>query len=659
MKQTELLKKINLDEGELLELIDQCCNERDHAIKVKQTRVKDWQENEDLYYLRKQPVLPNMSNYLLPIMPGFIDTLLSKTDDIPMLSFSPQETADINNAKKAEKAWEFDSSPDRGDWAFKDILTKKMNSIYGRSMSYIYATKVGGVYLHHYELVDIYDSLIDPSAGGVDEEKADYIGIDNIVRSEYSFDNKKIYIEENVKKIFEGISRDTIVENSGENQEKLNRRESLGVDSSQYLKSEKTTEFTLLCTTYKGNRYYVLFSHKDKIPVRVEKLVDMFPIINPYTGKPYWPFATWAIYPDPFEFYSPSPADRLRDIIKSQSVLINQEIDNRNYQNYGMIGYDTSVIKNPALITPRPRGLVPMDLKGKRADNAIFQFRYNLFSNTESLFNVLGNINAKESGITPEAQGMSDKDKKVGVYEGDVASVADRMGLLNKSYKRYYEKLGKLWLNNLISNYTNKTAITIFGEDAISSVELKRKDVNEFSKLGVIIKSGSVEAKAKEMLNQSISKVIAEGINFDFVNKKETYKIILETAGASKEQIEKIMDVSGNGHADSIISASQDNQNIISGKGATPNKSANNIHLNHHLKFIDENREYLSDEQLDALYEHIKLEIPISIKNFAFQAKMLQITNQPNINQNENTLPNGESVEQIPENAGLNNQVNN
>ena len=86
-------------------IVYQARQEYEAGLDFKQKRLERWQRVEDLYFRRPRPALKGRINIPLPVMTGFVETLLSKIDDPPVINFNPTEEADIKKSKKINAAW--------------------------------------------------------------------------------------------------------------------------------------------------------------------------------------------------------------------------------------------------------------------------------------------------------------------------------------------------------------------------------------------------------------------------------------------------------------------------------------------------------------------------------------------------------------------------
>lgn len=604
-------------------LLKQALKEYDLAVRYRSPRVQtSWYKNEDLYFQRKKKEIQGRHNILLGEMQGFVDTLVSKVDDPPQIQFLPCKEADTRKAEKVSKAWEIDSGATKGDWGFKDLLGKKQASLYGRAV-YKYYAESDPEYRSVLDLVDVYDFLIDPLAGGEDVEKAKYLGHDNIFRSIYDLEGDKRYGQKQLTIIKLGIGRDKQQDIDNQNKEKQNRASIFGFTPDKY-QSEAMLKLVEWYTTYEGKRYLVVFDRISRNWLRVEQLKDVFETKEYANGDPLWPIDSWATNPDMFEFWTPSPADQVREIIQAKSLLISQAFDNRQYNNFGMKAYDVKMFPNPALLEPRWAGLVPVNpsLVGKSIQDGIYEFRYPSLGDTSTLYDILEAEKGKNSGITPGTQGLAESDKKVGVMENELAQSADRMGLFNKSYARFWVKMGKRYLNGLKEHLGEKMAIKMMGQTGIEWDHLVKEDLNTDFDINIIGLNAELinDARAKK---QKIDILLGERNN-PVINPKTLEEKILEIAGLEKEEIQDLFDVQNEYNKQVILQAAEESEKLVK-EDVTPNRDADTGHVRKHLDYLKNN--HVEADVYARFMGHVTQEVDIARKNmvekmFMAKAKM-------------------------------------
>src|SRR5688572_4990679 len=187
------------------QIVAQCRREYEAGIGYRQGRVKDWQANEDLYYGRVKKQLKNRFNVPMPVMSGFVDTLMSKIDEAPLVKFKPAEEADYRATKKVQSLWDTTSRSEDNDFASKDLDIKKMACFYGRGISKVYGESDPSFKFNMF-VTDPYDFYVDPVGGG-NLENARYMGEDNIFRSKSMLiagANSGLYDKKNVMLLVNG-----------------------------------------------------------------------------------------------------------------------------------------------------------------------------------------------------------------------------------------------------------------------------------------------------------------------------------------------------------------------------------------------------------------------------------------------------------------------
>lgn len=640
-------------------ILSQALKEYDKALKYRAQRIKSWHKNEDLYLQRKKASIQGRHNILLGEMQGFIDSLLSKIDDAPTIKFTPTDEADIRKAEKVSNAWEKDSSVNFGDWGYKDLLGKKQCGLYGRAIYKFYAES-DPKYKANLVLVDVYDFLVDPLAGGEDLEKAKYLGHDNIFKSIYDLENDSRYDKKQVLMAKLGLSRDEDKKDDNSQSEKSNRASILGLTPDKF-QSEETLKLCEWYTTYKGTRYLIVFDHNSKKWLRCEKLKDIFKTKEYSNGDPLWPVGSWATNPDMFEFWTPSPADQVRETIEAKSILISQAFDNRMYNNFGMKAYDLNMFPNPALLEPRWGGLVPVSGRetGKSVQEGIYEFKYPALGDTKTLYDILDTEKSKNSGITPATQGMAESNKRVGVMEGEMAMAADRMGLFNKSYARFWIQMGKRYLNGLKEHLNEELAVRMIGGKGISWTKLIKKDLD--AEFDIEISGTNAELATDARLTKQKLVTLEAQMKNPKLNATALSRKILEIAGFEPNEISELLDTENMANREVSLMAAEESQKMLK-EDVEPNRSADTAHIKKHLDFIRSNE--LKPEIHARILAHMKAEIPYARNNMVEELMFkkaamgaMQEMGQSNLGE-PGTLPNmgqlPDSNLQAPDNVGAN-----
>lgn len=545
-------------------IVRQCKSEYDHGIEYRQGRVKDWQGTEDLYYGRVKKTLKGRFNIPVPIMSGFIDTLHSKIDDSPIIRFRPSEEADFRVTKKTQALYDRISTSEDSDLDSKDIDVKKLAIFSGRGTYKVYgesdpefAFKTGPV--------DHYDFFADPRRG--DLEDARFVGEDNVFKSKSQLirgARSERYDKRSVAMLINGMVPNTIKDNQDRYRNKENRLFALGLTgSTNHFFGEGMERFIEQGTIWEGERYYVLWNYGTNIAIKCCPLKEVF-------KSNLWWYTSWATHRDPFNFWSKAPADDMRPIAETIKVLANQELDNRQKKNWGQRAYDPEIFPNGAELEWRPNGLVAVKLGSSKVtpiSNGIYEFKTPDLEGTIDLVNWLDNMAGQKSGVTAAAQGQTE-DVKVGIYQGNLQQVADRLGLYNKSYVKCHAAIGRRFVWACHEHLNKKEAVKLIGENGVEWDYLIGKEVNP--KVDIIVESSSAEMQLNEAKKSKRSSAIA-AINTNpelakSVNKKWMLEQVLLNGDFDDEEVRIALDTETNGSREVMARASEAIQEIIKNK---------------------------------------------------------------------------------------------
>ena len=468
-------------------IISQALNEVAFARNYKQSKTGNWKLNEDLYYGRKAKSIESRANVDLGQMASFVHTILSKVDNPLVFKFTKRKESQVDRVNKLNALRTSDA--DRDNWDIKDIAGKKQGVIYGRAIYSYYAESENG-YVPHLDNIDVYDFLIDPSAGGLDIEKARYLGDYGVVLSRDDIkDGVKsgTFLKTESQRLLDGSGNNT--ESNQEKTNKLNRITATGIASTEKEMQDKDKfKFWRWGTTYGGKRYFLLLCEDGANAIEVVELKDKF-------KSDLWWYWSWASFIDLTEFWTPSYCDYVREIFMAQAVSINQMLDNGEQITKPQTVVNVTAIENLAELKYRRDGVIKV--KGAFDINKAFQRVEVPSINTPiQVFTTLESIQEKASGVTAAAQGVSENksSSKVAIYQGNEAAVADRFGLLNKSYSFGYKRFALLYLNGIDEHLVKKQAIDILGPDGINVTMVSRRDIfRKDDKFGIMVEASNAE----------------------------------------------------------------------------------------------------------------------------------------------------------------------
>lgn len=599
------MAKTDVKESVVKDLVTKALTEISTSRLHKQKRVKHWQKNEDMYYGKKVFTDTARANVDIGKMQGYVHTFMSKIDNPLTFKFKKRKEADLKSVKKVNALKDQDSNDD--DWNIKDIVGKKQMAMYGRAVFAYFASSVDGEYKPNLEPVDVYDFLIDPKAGGLDIEKARFMGRFNVTLDRTQIEagiDKGYYIKKAAKELLKSGGQSTSAIGQTENTNKQNRETIEGGVSKESTTSPDDDEFYFWewFTTYKGDRYYMLMTDAG-LCIRAEKLETMFPKTTKFPHGP-WPFWTYAAYPDLTEFWTPGPCDVVREIFTAQGLSINQMIDLAELIIDPMKVVNISKLVNKAHLKTRPGGVI--ETKDNTRVEDILQFvKFADIQTPKILYDTLDAISQSESGVTGGMRGLSEEDK-VSIYEGNQANAADRFGFVNKSYAQGYKRMSYLWLYGAQMNLKKKKAVDMIGGDGVEIVEITRKDLKGFAEFVPVVESSDAESMSDAKDRKQKFDFLA-GLKGDHTyNQKKITEMQAALVGFTADDIREILDPETYGSQDLMSEAARDIEMLVLGKDVKPNLNANMAYMKKIIDWTKDHYEQMTPELVMAFDTYIQ-----------------------------------------------------
>lgn len=574
------------------------------ARRHKQGKVSGWQKTEDFYYGNKKKTDEARANVDLGQMQEHVHTLLSKIDNPLTFMYTKRKESQLKRVARLNAVKDIEA--DRDFWDIKDIAGKKQMAIYGRAIFFFHAESEGK-FCSYLENTDVYDFLIDPSAGGLDIERASNLGRYGVVKDRYELKDNKMYIQTEVKELLAGTGNNT--ETTQEETNKNNRVYANKHQSGQKEdQSDDKFKFWEWYTTFKGERYYALYSEKGNRIIRLEKLKDIF-------ASDMWPCWSYAAYPDMTEFWTPSPCDYVRDLIQAQNVSINQMLDNSERVNRPQRIIDVGAIKNLAELKYKRDGYIKV-IPGT-ASTAIKIIETPSISTPLQVFSQLESIKAGASGVTDAAKGVEDTNGRATIYEGNQANTADRFGLFNKSYSAGYKRFGQLFMHGVDEHMTKKMAVEYIGPNGIETERVNRSDIfKKDDDFGMIVESSNAEMALSESKKRTLSAFYSAVLGRpDIANQKVVMENLGKVAGATPEEIRQLLDLDLYGTSEIMSEAERDIEDILEGKVIKPNRMANASYKQRFVNFMMDNEEDMDREQLGRMIQYVRSLDEIIVSN--------------------------------------------
>ena len=248
----------------------------------------------------------------------------------------------------------------------------------------------------------------------------------------------------------------------------------------------------------------------------------------------------------------------------------------------------------------------------------------------------------RKTGISPEMQGASDQDTKVGVYYGTLQQSADRIGVINKEYSDNYAEKGYRYFWGLKDNLSGKKAIEMLGKSGIHADELTEKELADVDDVDdIIVSGGSREEEINEVKSQRQSRTLAEisgnPVLSQKINPEWLIRTSLKTAGFAEEDINQALDIKNTFNSQLIREADEAIQKILLGKTAKLNRGANTAFIQY---IIDCDIDNIDFEKVDrfgdvigineknlkistALREYAKAQIDVALENTIRNARSM------------------------------------
>lgn len=584
-------------------IVAQSLKEIAFARRHKQGKIAKWQSIEDFYYGNKKKTDEARANVDLGQMQEHVHTLLSKIDNPLTFVYTKRKESQLKRVARLNAIK--DAESDRDFWDIKDIAGKKQMAIYGRAVFFFSGDSSNG-FRTNLENVDVYDFLIDPSAGGLDMERARNLGRYGVIKDRYELKNDKRYIQTEVKTMLDGKGN-----NTERPQEELNKQNRVFANKHQSGQKEDQSEdkfkFWEWCTSFEGQRYYLLISESGQA-IRMELLKDIF-------ASDMWPGWSYAAYPDLTEFWTPSPSEYVLDIIKSQNVSINQMLDNAERVNRPQRIVDVGAIKNLAELKYKRDGYIKAT--PGTAASAIKIIETPSINTPLEVFRQLEAIKGKASGVTDAASGVEDTDGRATIYEGNQANTADRFGLFNKSYSAGYKRFGQLFMHAVDEHLTKKMAVEYIGPSGIETERVNRADIfKKDDDFGMLIESSNAELALSESKKRTLSAFYSAVLGRpDIANQKVVMENLGKVAGASPEQIRQLLDLDLYGTSEIMSEAERDIEDILEGKMVKPNRMANAAYKQRFVNFMMDNEEDMDQEQLGRMIQYVRSLDEIIVSN--------------------------------------------
>lgn len=550
------------------------------GLEAKKKRMDVLSEIMDLYNNKTIELDSDMMNIPFPMLSGQIDSLFAKIDEPPTLDFKVPNRPTLSD--KIKSAWMMDMSSTRAGWKRKDRSEKKMALLSGRAVAKIYASSVGNEYHPHYEIVDIFSFVADPTRGWLMD--GNYHGETDIFKTEADLKRgvkAGFYNAENVVKVLS--SGETPKDgNAFVAANKFDRLKALGIDVEKTsFAGQKGSNLTEWVMRYENEWYYLFFDPITSTWVRAELLKDVFENNSS-------PFVSWATHYDEFAFWSKGPADDIYPTAEAVRFLLNNALENEKRRVRPM----RIVAHNMLMNVNELQDYVPDNviLANPGANPNIITVETPQTTTTINLIEFLDAAIKDKVGVTD--QGVSEADPKVGVYYGRLQEAADRIGIINKEYSESYAHKGYNYFWGLKQHLTGKKQIEMLGKGGIKLQQLSSIDFKDVDDVDdVMVSGGSAEQTTTAVEQQQQLAAIKEltATYADRMNPDWVIGEVLKRSGFDEEDIQAALDMDSVMNKETLEEADQAIQSILLGKTPPLNMAAD-------IQFVQRIIDYVRNE---------------------------------------------------------------
>ena len=444
------------------ELLKQYLKEKDYAVKVRQTKINNWINNEEAYNGVVQRTLLTRSNLHVPIVFEGVQNMSSKIGAEPDVKYDTIPEGDENASDIMQHVVKQDL--DKSDWENIYDASKVEAGIYGRTIYKV----IPGNDMNRVELVDTLAYLISPIARNTKD--ALYQGQQFIYKTYEQLEEEAEemqYDKEELKKLKEQkIPNETQGDPSSEASAKNLRLANMGLSNTTNYGS-KVAEITEWWTYVKGELYCLTVANE-------LYLLRAVPAKELGLKRP--PFISWGTYVRGITFWCPSVADVYRDPNLAINVAINQGIDNNTYRNFGMMFVASSSGLKQSSIIPRPLGITPITCApNENIQSKVWQYTPPEIGQAIGMTQTIKGFADSASGLSPN---ITPKYGKISVTQQSKlnAEVENKIVVMKRSATNACQELYQLMADITKEKMTTPRKVKIFGYKNITLEDVTKKN---------------------------------------------------------------------------------------------------------------------------------------------------------------------------------------
>ncbi len=512
------------------EILNQYRIEKQAAYKARQSKMAHWLQNEELYNGVIQKTLLTKSNLHVPKVFEGVQDMASRLGELPSIEYDTKPEGDENAADIMKHLFLYDGR--KSDLEHLWELSKIEAGLYGRPIFKIIPSSDGVAF----QLVDTMSFLISPLSPTIGS--ALYCGQQFIYKTaaqlmeeaeEFGYDKKE------VMKARKAVAETISSENPEVSQRNL-RLAYLGFDNVN-LAGAKVIELTEWYTHLVNEKglpeKYLLTVANDQFLLRAVPLTEV-------GLEDKFPFISRALFPRLVSFWVPAVADIYRDPNLAMDVIMNQNIDNNTYRNFGMLFVDsTSGLKQSAVV-PRPLGVTPINVGAKSVKDAVLPYNPPDISQSTALSTQIETLADNASGLGFVLP-MGRSKMSASQLNLEMSLIEQRLSTSKQNLVSMAKDMGQIYADLIKKNLTTPRKVKVFG---MKDVTISGVTKANFKNVEFIAKATAKEnvQQNKALRQKSIQALYAMFKDDQNVpNQPYLRELVAEEFGLTPTQIDKLM----------------------------------------------------------------------------------------------------------------------
>ncbi len=512
------------------EILNQYRIEKQAAYKARQSKMAHWLQNEELYNGVIRRTLLTKSNLHVPKVFEGVQDMASRLGELPTIEYDTKPEGDENAADLMKHLLLYDGR--RSDLENLWELSKIEAGLYGRSIFKMIPSSQGIAF----QLVDTMSFLISPLSPTIDS--ALYCGQQFIYKTaaqlmeeseEYGYDKKE------VMKARKAVAETISSENPEVSQRNL-RLAYLGFDNVN-LAGAKVIELTEWYTHLVNEKglpeKYLLTVANDQFLLRAIPITEAG-----FEDK--FPFISRGLFPRLVSFWIPSVADIYRDPNLAMDVIMNQNIDNNTYRNFGMLFVDSASGLKQSAVVPRPLGVVPINVGAKSVKDAVLPYNPPDISQSTALSTQIETLSDNAAGLGFVLP-MGRAKMSVAQLNLEMSLIEQRLSTSKQNLISMAKDMGQMYADLIKKNLTTPRSVKTFGMKDLTISGVTKAN---FKGVNFIAKATAKEnvQQNKALRQKSVQALFAMFKDDQNVpNQRYLRELTAEEFGLTPTQIDKLM----------------------------------------------------------------------------------------------------------------------